>query len=297
MKRLMIFLILLGVAGGVVYALDPPWARKIYSSLFEDEKDKGYLILYGNIDIRQVDLGFRVMGRLESMPYQEGDLVPAGALMATLDKQPYEDEVLKALAKIESTQASLENAITLVKRRKILMGTGGISEQDIDDAIASQKIGRAKLKEAQALLGIAETNLRDTELYSPSDGTILTRIREPGAIIRVGDPICTLSLISPIWVRTFVDEPQLGMIYPGMPAEVYTDTLGKKPYQGHIGFISPVAEFTPKTVETTQLRTDLVYRLRVVVDNIDKGLRQGMPVTVKIPLTLQEQGADGSAHR
>lgn len=293
----MLFLILLGVAGGVIYALDPPWARKIYSSLFEEDKGEDSLVLYGNIDIRQVDLGFRVMGRLESMPYQEGDLVPAGALMASLDKQPYKDEVRKALAQIESTQASLENAITLVKRRKVLMGTGGISEQDIDDAIASEKVYRAKLKEAQALLGVAETNLRDTELYSPSDGTILTRIREPGAVIRAGDPICTLSLISPIWVRTFVDEPQLGLIYPGMPAEVYTDTPGAKPYQGHIGFISPVAEFTPKTVETTQLRTDLVYRLRVIVDNVDKGLRQGMPVTVKIPLTPQEQGADGSAHR
>ena len=69
-----------------------------------------------------------------------------------------------------------------------------------------------------------------------------------------------------------------------MPADVYTDSQPTKPFHGQIGFISPVAEFTPKNVETTDLRTELVYRLRVIVDNPDNGLRQGMPVTVKLKL-------------
>ena len=87
-----------------------------------------------------------------------------------------------------------------------------------------------------------------------------------------------------MWIRAFVSEEGLGLIYPGMPAEIYTDSRKDYAYQGHIGFISPVAEFTPKTVETTQLRTDLVYRLRIIVDNPDWGLRQGMPVTIKLSL-------------
>lgn len=70
-----------------------------------------------------------------------------------------------------------------------------------------------------------------------------------------------------------------------MAATVTTDTAPDRPYTGKIGFISPVAEFTPKTVETRELRTDLVFRLRVVVDNPDGGLRQGMPVTVSLPLS------------
>jgi HlyD family secretion protein len=74
-----------------------------------------------------------------------------------------------------------------------------------------------------------------------------------------------------------------------MPAEIYTDTPGGKIYIGYVGFISPVSEFTPKTVETTQLRTDLVYRIRVYAENPDLGLRQGMPVTLK--LALPEQAA------
>jgi HlyD family secretion protein len=80
-----------------------------------------------------------------------------------------------------------------------------------------------------------------------------------------------------------VPEPELGLIHPGQPALVVTDSRPDRPYEGQIGFISPVAEFTPKSVETPELRTDLVYRLRVVVDDPDPGLRQGMPVTVRIP--------------
>jgi len=279
-----ILLILLIIFVIAVYVIQPSWIPKeVLKWLSKNEANKE-LTIYGNVDIRQVDLGFRVKGRVALMPFQEGDFVAVGSLMALLDKQPYEDQVLEEEAHIESADASLTNAALLLERRNVLLGTGGISKQDIDDAITGKKIAHANLKEAQASLGIAQTNLKDTELYAPADGTILTRIREPGTVVREADPIYTLSLNSPIWVRTYVSEPQLGLIYPGMAAEVYTDTPGGHVYQGHIGFISPVAEFTPKTVETTQLRTDLVYRLRVIVDNSDHGLRQGMPVTVKLPL-------------
>ncbi|MFI0435107.1 MAG: efflux RND transporter periplasmic adaptor subunit [Parachlamydiaceae bacterium] len=285
MKRLMLlFLILSFIMAIAMNFFNPSLASRLYSKWFSHSEEKKELILYGNVDIRQVDLGFRVKGRVATMPFEEGDLVAMGSLMSMLDKQPYKDQVNQAAAQVESAQAALVNSTLLLERRKILIGTGGISEQDIDDAIAGQKIDAAKLKEAQASLGVAQTNLADTELYAPADGTILTRIREPGTVVREADPIYTLSLISPIWVRTYVSEPQLGLIYPGMEAAVYTDTPGGHHYSGHIGFISPVAEFTPKTVETAQLRTDLVYRLRVIVDNDDHGLRQGMPVTVKLPL-------------
>lgn len=274
MKRFFFFLLFCLFLAGAIFG--------IYYYLQEKPRDPRFLILYGNVDVRQVDLGFRVSGRIDKMPYEEGDLIKSGQLIATLDKQPYEDQVRQAQAHVESVQASLRNANRLVERRKELVGTGAISSQEYDDALAARDVYYANLKEAQASLGIALTNLRDTEIFAPNQGTILTRIREPGAIVREGEPIYTLSLSSPIWVRAYIAEPNLGDIYPGMPAEVLTDTKGGKVYQGHVGFISPVAEFTPKTVETTQLRTDLVYRLRIIANNPDQGLRQGMPVTVRL---------------
>ena len=119
-------------------------------------------------------------------------------------------------------------------------------------------------------------------LTAPSDGVILTRAQEAGAILQGGSAVFTLSLVDPVWVRAYVQEPDLGRIHPGMKVEIRTDARRDPPYVGQIGYISPRAEFTPKTVETAELRTALVYRLRIVVANPDDGLRQGMPVTVTL---------------
>jgi HlyD family secretion protein len=265
--------------------------KAVYPNLFSPSDKNKHLTLYGNVDIRQVDLGFRVNGRVQEMFYEEGELVQKGSFMSYLDKQPYEDLVREAEARIESVKASLETAILLWKRRLELFETGAVSQEDVDQAISSKNVYLANLREAEAALGVAQTNLRETEIFCPSDGIILTRIREPGTVLKEADPIYTLSLLSPVWVRAYVSEPDLGRIYPNMPAEIHTDTHGGKVYHGHIGFISPVAEFTPKTVETTKLRTDLVYRLRIIADNPDQGLRQGMPVTVKL---LNPKGRDES---
>lgn len=280
MRRFLIFLFLVGLIAGSFW---------MFRSIFEPKpQNPNILILYGNVDVRQVDLGFRANGRIQAMPFDEGDFIPQGTRMAWLDKQPYADQVRQAAAHVASIQTSLDNANRLLERRQRLAGTGAISQEDYEDSISSRDVFQANLKEAQAALGVAITNLQDTELYAPSDGSILTRIREPGAIVKEADPIYTLSLTSPIWVRAYVAEPYLGDIYFGMPAEVFTDTKGGRVYHGHIGFISPVAEFTPKTVETTQLRTDLVYRLRIIADNPDRGLLQGMPVTVRLHINPKQ---------
>ncbi|MDN7221285.1 efflux RND transporter periplasmic adaptor subunit, partial [Klebsiella pneumoniae] len=115
---------------------------------------------------------------------------------------------------------------------------------------------------------------------APSDGTLMTRAVEPGTMLNAGGTVLTLSLTHPVWVRAYVDEKNLGQAQPGQEVLLYTDSRPDKPYHGKIGFVSPSAEFTPKTVETPDLRTDLVYRLRIVVTDADGALRQGMPVTI-----------------
>ncbi|MBC7174067.1 MAG: HlyD family efflux transporter periplasmic adaptor subunit, partial [Polyangiaceae bacterium] len=142
----------------------------------------------------------------------------------------------------------------------------------------------------------AETMVADTVLEAPSDATVLTRVREPGSMLGAGEPVYTLSLRDPVYVRAYVSEPDLGKLSPGARVTVTTDS-SKTVYHGTVGFISPRAEFTPKTVETTELRTDLVYRLRIIVRDADEGLRQGMPVTVKAPLARDrsEEHRDGGS--
>ena len=306
----------------------------VYWGLKTTERDD--LVIYGNVDIRQVDLGFRVAGRIREMRFEEGDCVKKGQIIAVLDKDTFEADVFNArgqmqayeaaLAKmekgnrpeeIERARASLyekevrfKNAQRLYQRRVSLAQSGAISKQQYDDTLADRDAAdaqnklahadlalqlagfreediqqaRANVAAARAKLRQSEISLQDTEILSPTDGIILTRVREPGAIVSAGQTVYTLQLLSPVWVRTYVAERDLGRIYQGMPADVYTDSRPAKPYHGQIGFISPVAEFTPKNVETKDLRTELVYRLRVIVDSPDNGLRQGMPVTVKLHL-------------
>jgi HlyD family secretion protein len=95
-------------------------------------------------------------------------------------------------------------------------------------------------------------------------------------------PIYSLSLQNPIYLRAYVNETELARVIPGLHVNVNCDSC-QKAYHGTVGFVSPRAEFTPKTVETTDLRTDLVYRVRITVDDADEGLRQGMPVTISLP--------------
>lgn len=244
------------------------------------EKDRDEIVLFGNVDVRLVDIGFRVAGQVEQVLVDEGDLVPKGTLVATLKKNPYDSEVEIEKANLEGLLVNLANAEALFRRREALIGVGGVSREDYETSFTSYQNLIENIARAEGSLKVAMDQLSYTEAYAPEDGIVLTRIREPGTVVAASNPVLTLSVLSPVWVRAFISEPDLGVVYYGMPAKVYTDT--GKVYEGKVGFISPMAEFTPKTVETTELRTDLVYRLRIYVDNPDRTLLQGMPVTVKL---------------
>lgn len=314
------------------------WLEGILPSVFAESQSG--LTLLGNVDVRQVDLSFKVGGRIGAMKFEEGDAVEAGQVVASLEKSDFEDEVRlararvqvqeAALAKLKSgtrpeeiaqaralvdqREAELENAQLSFKRKESLAERGFSSHEVHENARAAQREAEARLTAAQEALKLAEAGprqetidearaqlnaneislnlirrkLADADLIAPNDGVILTRVREPGAIVSTGETIYNLTLAAPIWVRTYVSEPDLGRIHPGMAAKVKTDSGGV--YEGQIGFISPVAEFTPKSIETRQLRTSLVYRLRVIVSQPDNGLRQGMPVTVVLPSTKPTEG-------
>lgn len=260
----------------------------IYERYFESKKNPNELVLYGNVDVRQVDISFRVAGQVAELHFEEGDVVSKGSLMAVLDKSPYDSQARQAEANTKTLQANFNNAEILLKRRQELITDGGVSYEDLNNAQSAYDQLQAELAASEAALSISLDNLSYIKAYAPTDGIILTRIREPGTVVRESDPIYTLSLSSPVWIRAFVDEIHLGQVEYGMDAVVTTDNPNGHTYSGKVGFISPMAEFTPKTVETTQLRTDLVYRLRIYVDKPDSGLRQGMPVTVKLNLKRRD---------
>lgn len=326
-KLILLVVLLAAVGGGVAWAM----------GLFQQPASKDLLTLYGNVDIHQVNLSFRVSGRVAALHFEEGDQIKAGDVVATLDTVPFQDDVRLAQAKVEQAAAALakfekgnrpqeiavakatvaerEAELALaekdVERGMPLLPHGAIAKSQLDQfesrkaqaaanlAAARESLSltqagfreedvnaaRAALRVAEADLAKTRTSLSDTRLVAPSDGVVLTRVVEPGAMLGTGQTVVTLSLTKNVWTRAYIHEKDLGRIHPGMPVEVFTDTAANKPYRGHIGFISPEAEFTPKSVETPELRTSLVYRLRIIADDPDHGLRQGMPVTVCLRTT------------
>ena len=192
--------------------------------------------------------------------------------------------------------------------RAALVSSGAISRDLWEQTIADRDRARAQLAEARQALSLLQagsrsedvaaaaaalraaeaarrsvaTDLGDAVLAASVSGTVVTRAREPGAIVAPGETVYTLSIDRPLRLRAYVGEPDLSRIAPGMAVEVSADG-NPKTYRGTIGAISPRAEFTPKSVETADLRTDLVYRIRILVRDPDDGLRQGQPVTIRIP--------------
>ncbi|MFI4919136.1 MAG: efflux RND transporter periplasmic adaptor subunit, partial [Legionellales bacterium] len=240
------------------------------------------VILYGNVDIRDVNLGFRVSGRLLVLNVDEGDPVHRGEFIARLDPDPYLREVNSAKAAVNQQKATLAYAETVYAREKRLYGTGASSIDRYQNALTSRDAAKATLDKSIADLSQSTLRLEDTYLYSPSDGEVLTRAVEPGTMLAVNAPVITVSLVNPVWVRAYIAETELSKAKQGTHVTVYSDSHPDKVYDGQIGFVSPTAEFTPKNVETTDLRTQLVYRLRIIMQDPNHELRQGMPVTVQL---------------
>ena len=247
------------------------------------------LTLYGNIEIRQVDLSFQVGGIIEKMLKEEGDNVKKGELVAILDSRDYKSNLEKASAEVEKTLALKNDSEEKFNRNAPLVEDDTISKQEYDTLKNTRDKNAADYNSAIAAQNYAQNQLDYTKIYAPDDGVVMVRVQEPGATVNKGQIVYSISKNKPVWVRAYVNETDLGNIKYGQKVNVYTDTIvpetGKqRTYEGQIGFISPVAEFTPKTVQSTDLRTDLVYRIRVYIDNTDEYLRQGMPVTIKVDL-------------
>jgi HlyD family secretion protein len=334
MRPLKIIIILAVIAGIAVVG----W----YASRPEST-DENSLTLYGNIDIRQVELTFHDTEYIAAMYAREGDRVKKGQLLAVQDLERFQytmdsaearaeaqrqvvarleagsriEDIRKTQADVKSAQATVQFAQKEFDRMQEMVRRKSAPIQSLDRARAELDAARERMRslkelqslavigprvediaEARALLKAAESAFdlakkawQDAHLYAPADGIIQDRILEPGDMANINTPVYTLALIDPVWARTYVPENRLGRLKYGMPARIKTDSYPDKVYEGWVGFISPTAEFTPKTVETPELRTSLVYQVRVFACNPQNELRLGMPVTVSISFASDSESS------
>lgn len=306
------------------------------------------LEIYGNIDIRQVELAFDDAGRIQTLVVEEGEPVRPGQLVATLDPIRFQDAVMKARgqvsrerqvlarllagsrpediiaarARVAGADSDWHNAKLTYHRLAVLLSSHYVSHQAVDNARRSMQAAaaalsadqqalilavkgprkediaaaRAALQAEQGVLALALRELADTKLYAPAAGIVENRILEPGDMATPQTPVFTIALDNPVWARAYIPETELARIEPGMRAYLENQDFPDRRFHGWVGYISPTAEFTPKTVETTALRSQLVYQVRVYACNPTGALRLGMPVTVVIPLQKSPGPVSPSPH-
>ncbi len=297
------------------------------------------LVLYGNVDLREVELPFNGTERVAAVIAQEGDRVTRGQLLARLDTDRLvpqvakaeadlaaqqqavnrlhngsrPEEIAQARANVDAAAADAQNARAQYLRLTTLSDSSSgraVSRQDMDAAKAAldtaearlavnQKAlalelagprkedvaqGDALLRADQAQLALLQQQFKDADLRAPLDSVVRSRIVEPGEISSPQKSAFTLAIVDPKWVRAYVAEPDLGSVREGMHAAVTVDAFPGRRFPAWVGFISPIAEFTPKSVETTDLRSSLVYEIRVFVRDPGNELRLGMPSTVHLAL-------------
>jgi HlyD family secretion protein len=258
------------------------------------ERPSQELTLYGNVDLRELDLAFNNSERILRVLVTEGDRVHRGQVLARVDTSRLAPQVAQAEANVALDGVNLANARDQYQRNLTLSrnsGGRGVARQDVDNAKAAFDAQAARRQSDSAQLALLRQELADAVLVSPANATVRTRIMEPGEMASPTRPVFSLALTDPKWVRVYVSETDLGKVRPGMAATITVDGFPGKRFPGWIGFISPTAEFTPKSVETEDLRTSLVYEVRVFVKDPADALRLGMPATAHVALARSSAGA------
>lgn len=295
----------------------------------------GDLVLSGNFELEDAQLGFKAPGRVVERPVREGDRVTAGQLVARLDDAEQvaqlalrraelaaaeavlaeleagsrPQEIAAAAAALRSAEAERDRAQLDHARLRELRDKDVISARDLETGEAQLKVAaaraaeaaerlalvregpraetirqaRARVEQARAAVALASTLLDQTRLFSSLTGTVLSHNIEPGEFVSPGTPVVTVAETARLWVRAYVDQPDLGRVRHGQQVIVRTDSFPGRDFAGTVGFIASEAEFTPKTVQTPKERVKLVFRIKVDVPNPRDELKPGMPADVVIP--------------
>ena len=254
----------------------------------------GFAGANGRLEAKQVDIAAKYPGRVKTVLVDEGDTVEAGQVVATMDTEPLEAQLRNAEAKISEARDNQRTALAEVavkqselayyekqyKRSKELVVRGAVSEQERDIDLSHVEVGRSALLGAKAQAvrtrsaidaAIAEAErlraeIKESVLVAPVRGRIQRRIAEPGEVLPAGGKVLELVNLSDVYMYVFLPELVAGKVALGSQARIVLDAIPEYPIRAVVSYVSPTAQFTPKTVETAEERHDLTFRVKLQLD-------------------------------
>jgi HlyD family secretion protein len=270
----------------------------------------------GTIEGTDVNIGVEVSGKIGAVRVDEGSRVSAGDTLLVVDDTEYQIQLRQALANLASfesayrlaaegsrkedvvqAEAAFRTAETDFSRMKALLAEHSVTQKSYDDAYArfvaadqtyrKLKSGlrpeeiegtRVRRDQAEAQADLLKKRVRDCHVLAPSAGIITLRGVEPGELVSTGMTVLRLTYLDRIKLMIYVNEADLGKVHLGQTALISIDAFGKgKSVEGKVSYISPLAEFTPKNVQTKEERTKLVFGVRIEAENTDGALKPGLP--------------------
>ena len=251
----------------------------------------------GTLDDERYRIALQTAQASEAVAQKNLDLALAGARAEDIAAARARVKALSAAARLSERTCAREKRLghaTSVQKTDQLCSQATVdaaqkaaAQKELERLLAGTRaeeiaVYRAQLAAAGAQVEEARRALSHCVLKAPSDAVIRARLKEPGDMVASSTPVVEMALMNPLWVRAWVDEVNLDKVKPGMVVTVASDSYPDRVFKGTVGFISTVAEFTPKSVQTEAVRTSLVYEVRVTVTEAADFLRLGMPVTVNL---------------
>ncbi|HEY6010386.1 MAG TPA: efflux RND transporter periplasmic adaptor subunit [Nitrospirota bacterium] len=249
-----------------------------------NDRDRDVIVASGNVEVTEVNVAFKIPGRVVELFTDEGRTVARGDRLASLDNAEYSDQVAQNRANLRNAEAQLEKAQKDLERYEPLYKQHAISAQQLDSARAGYAVALAQSHQASAALRVVQSRLNDTVIFAPAAGVILRKNVEAGETVQAGVPIFTIGDLADPWIKVYIKEDKLGLVKLGQKASITTDSFPGKVYEGSVTYISSEAEFTPKNVQTKEERVKLVFGVKVSVRNEQNELKPGMPADVRINL-------------
>ena len=262
----------------------------------------------GTFEATEVDVGSQAAGLLIMLEKREGDLVEKGELLAWVDaeKLELEHELVRlqleqvqmelelANKQVSANRISLENGTRTLERFQALKEAKSATDQKVDDLATAIKLDRIRLssslkelerpeirrRELETQLKLIERQISDTRAVAPLAGQVIERFAEPGEVVTVGRPLVRIADLSLLEIRVYLSPKYLGEVRLGSQVRIRADGAPERDFSGTVAWVSPVAEFTPRNVQTPEARAELVYAVKVEVPNAEGVLKVGMPADV-----------------